>query len=77
VTWEGTHFLGKIRFFSAAVATLTLRVLNPYGNGRLVLLETHYTQDYHTNVIYGVAIVLGIYGVSCARAHSIIQNVNI
>lgn len=52
------------RFFCAAVAALTLRAFNPYGNGKLVLLEVNYTQNYHSNSIYLIALVLGILGVS-------------
>ena len=51
-------------FFCASVAALTLRALNPYGNGKLVLLETTYTRDYHSNSIYVVALILGLMGVS-------------
>lgn len=52
------------RFFCASVAALTLRALNPYGNGKLVLLEVIYTRDYHSNSIYVVAVILGLMGVS-------------
>ena len=56
-----TAFVG--RFFCAAVAALTLRAMDPYGNGKLVLLEVTYTRDYHTNSIYVVALILGVLGV--------------
>ena len=51
------------RFFCAAVAALTFRAMDPYGNGKLVLLEVTYTRDYHTNSIYVVALILGVLGV--------------
>ena len=38
--------------------------MDPYGNGKLVLLEVTYTRDYHTNSIYVVAVILGILGAS-------------
>ncbi|KAJ9107393.1 hypothetical protein QFC21_000843 [Naganishia friedmannii] len=44
------------------VAALTLRLLNPYGNGRLVLLEVDYSKDHHSNFIYLIAILLGVVG---------------
>ena len=37
--------------------------MDPYGNGKLVLLEVTYTRDYHTNSIYVVALILGVLGV--------------
>jgi hypothetical protein len=43
---------------------LTLRALDPYGNGKLVLLEVTYERDYHSNFIYIIAVLLGIFGVS-------------
>jgi hypothetical protein len=52
------------RFFCAAVAALTLRAMDPYGNGKLVLLEVTYARDYHTNSIYVVALIVGILGAS-------------
>lgn len=52
------------RFFCAAIAALTLRVLDPYGHGRLVLLEVNYSKDHHSNFIYLIAVFLGIVGVS-------------
>lgn len=42
---------------------MTLRLLNPYGHGRLVLLEVNYTKDHHTNFIYLIAVCLGVVGV--------------
>lgn len=53
------------RFFCAAIAALTLRVLDPYGHGRLVLLEVNYSKDHHSNFIYLIAVFLGVIGVNC------------
>jgi chloride channel 3/4/5 len=61
------------RFFCAAIAALTLRLLDPYGHGRLVLLEVNYSKDHHSNFIYLIAILLGVIGVSCCASIWIIS----
>lgn len=60
---------GRCRFFCAAIAALTLRVLDPYGHGRLVLLEVNYTEDHHSNFIYLIAVILGVVGVCPASSY--------
>lgn len=62
--------MNRYRFFCAAVAALTLRMLNPYGHGKLVLLEVNYTKDHHSNFIYLIAIILGIVGVRTSGTSS-------
>lgn len=66
-SWEesSTYFPAKVMwrsFFCASVAALTLRALNPYGNGKIALLEVDYLRDYHSSYIYLVAIVIGLFG---------------
>ena len=39
-------------------------MLDPYGHGRLVLLEVNYSKDHHSNFIYLIAVFLGVIGVS-------------
>jgi chloride channel 3/4/5 len=48
-------------FWCAAVAAITLKALNPYGNGSLVLFAVTYTKEYHYWE-FGVFILLGIFG---------------
>lgn len=48
-------------FWCAAVAAITLRALNPYGNGSIVLFAVTYTKDYRYWE-YSIFIVLGIFG---------------
>lgn len=66
-SWEesSTYYPAKVMwrsFFCASVAALTLRALDPYGNGKIVLLEVHYSRDYHSDSIYLVALALGVFG---------------
>ncbi|WVQ99955.1 hypothetical protein IAU59_007098 [Kwoniella sp. CBS 9459] len=48
-------------FWCAAVAAITLKTLNPFGNGSLVLFTVTYTKEYHYWE-YIVFIILGIFG---------------
>ncbi|WVF72754.1 hypothetical protein IAT40_007572 [Kwoniella sp. CBS 6097] len=48
-------------FWCAAVAAITLKTLNPFGNGSLVLFTVTYTKDYHYWE-YVVFMILGIFG---------------
>lgn len=48
-------------FWCAAVAAITLRALNPYGNGSIVLFAVTYTKDYRYWE-YSIFIILGIFG---------------
>ncbi|KAK8854828.1 hypothetical protein IAR55_003567 [Kwoniella newhampshirensis] len=48
-------------FWCAAVAAITLKTLNPFGNGSLVLFAVTYTKEYHYWE-YLVFVCLGIFG---------------
>lgn len=48
-------------FWCAAVAAITLRALNPYGNGSIVLFAVTYTKEYHYWE-FAVFILLGVFG---------------
>lgn len=48
-------------FWCAAVAAITLKALNPYGNGSIVLFAVTYTKEYHYWE-FGVFILLGVFG---------------
>ncbi|AFR95662.2 voltage-gated chloride channel [Cryptococcus neoformans C23] len=48
-------------FWCAAIAAITLKALNPFGNGSLVLFAVTYTKEYHYWE-YIVFIVLGVFG---------------
>ncbi|WVO23008.1 uncharacterized protein IAS62_004352 [Cryptococcus decagattii] len=48
-------------FWCAAIAAITLKALNPFGNGSLVLFAVSYTKEYHYWE-YIIFIVLGIFG---------------
>ncbi|OCF76116.1 voltage-gated chloride channel [Kwoniella mangroviensis CBS 8886] len=48
-------------FWCAAVAAITLKTLNPFGNGTLVLFEVTYTKEYHYWE-YIIFVILGVFG---------------
>ncbi|ORY35468.1 putative voltage-gated chloride channel [Naematelia encephala] len=48
-------------FWCAAVAAITLKSLNPFGNGSLVLFTVSFTKEYHYWE-YAIFIILGIFG---------------
>lgn len=48
-------------FFCAMVAAITLRILNPYGSGKLVLFQIHYDKDWHAYELF-FFVLLGIFG---------------
>ncbi|EIW67300.1 hypothetical protein TREMEDRAFT_34025 [Tremella mesenterica DSM 1558] len=48
-------------FWCAAVAAITLKSLNPFGNGSLVLFAVTYTKQYHYWE-YSIFVLLGIFG---------------
>ncbi|KAL1411308.1 hypothetical protein Q8F55_002259 [Vanrija albida] len=59
-----TYFPPKVMwrsFWCAAVAAITLKALNPYGNGSIVLFAVTYTKEYHYWE-FAVFIVLGLFG---------------
>lgn len=52
-------------FFCAAVAAVSLKVLNPHGTGKLVLLETNFSRDWHTielPIFAFIGVMGGLYG---------------
>ena len=48
-------------FWCAAVAAITLKTLNPFGNGTLVMFAVTYTKKYHYWE-YIIFVLLGIFG---------------
>jgi chloride channel 3/4/5 len=50
-------------FWCAAVAAMTLKFLNPFGNGSIVLFAVTYTKEYHYWE-FPIFLLLGIFGVS-------------
>nr|XP_019011401.1 voltage-gated chloride channel [Kwoniella pini CBS 10737]OCF50182.1 voltage-gated chloride channel [Kwoniella pini CBS 10737] len=48
-------------FWCAAVAAITLKSLNPFGNGSLVLFNVTYTKEYHYWE-YVIFVFLGVFG---------------
>lgn len=50
-------------FFSAIMANLFLRLLNPYGTGKAVLFEVKYSSDWQTTELFLVTIIGAIGGV--------------
>ncbi|EMR11796.1 hypothetical protein PNEG_00222 [Pneumocystis murina B123] len=48
-------------FFCAMVAAITLKILNPYGTGKVVLLETHYSHEWHSLELF-IFLFLGLFG---------------
>lgn len=48
-------------FFCAMVAAITLKILNPYGTGKVVLLETHYSHEWHCLELF-IFLFLGLFG---------------
>lgn len=53
-------------FWCAAVAAMTLKFLNPFGNGSIVLFAVTYTKEYHYWE-FPIFLVLGVFGVSFVR----------
>lgn len=48
-------------FFTAAVAAVTLKALNPHGTGKLVLLETTFSTEWQMKDI-PIFVFIGIFG---------------
>ncbi|KAF8325186.1 chloride channel [Cantharellus anzutake] len=48
-------------FFCATVATVTLRFLDPFGTGKLVLFQVTYDKDWHTFELLPF-LILGVFG---------------
>ena len=49
-------------FFCAMVAAVTLKYMNPYGTGKLVLFYVHYTEPWKLFELVPFAL-LGVFGV--------------
>ncbi|WWD19024.1 hypothetical protein CI109_103482 [Kwoniella shandongensis] len=61
-------------FWCAAVAAITLKTLNPFGNGSLVLFAVSYTKEYHYweyLIFIGLGVFGGLYGAVFARLNII------
>ena len=50
-------------FFCAMVAAVTLRFLDPFGSGKLVLFQVTYDKDWHAYELFPF-LILGVLGVS-------------
>lgn len=48
-------------FWCAAVAAITLKAMNPYGNGSIVLFAVTYTKEYQYWE-FGIFLLLGVFG---------------
>ncbi|KIY46768.1 hypothetical protein FISHEDRAFT_66304 [Fistulina hepatica ATCC 64428] len=54
-------FPPKPSFFCAMIAALTLRVLDPFGTGKLVLFQVTYDKDWHVYELFSF-LLLGVFG---------------
>jgi len=45
------------------IAAATLKFLNPFGTGKIVLFQVTYNQDWHAYELF-LFVLLGIFGVS-------------
>ena len=50
-------------FFCAMIAAATLKFLNPFGTGKIVIFQVTYDQDWHAHELF-FFVLLGIFGVS-------------
>ena len=48
-------------FFCAATAAVSLKLLNPHGTGKLILLETNFEREWHVKEI-PVFLLIGVFG---------------
>ncbi|KAJ3411464.1 hypothetical protein HDV05_002153 [Chytridiales sp. JEL 0842] len=48
-------------FFCALTAAVTLKLLNPYGTGKLVMFQVTYNHDWHTFEVFPF-LLLGVFG---------------
>ncbi|KAG8787140.1 hypothetical protein FRC15_009885 [Serendipita sp. 397] len=48
-------------FFCAMIAAITLKVLNPFGTGKIVLFQVTYDQDWHAYELF-FFLILGVFG---------------
>lgn len=59
-------------FWCAAVAAVSLRMLDPFGTGKIVLFQVTFDRDWHTFELIGfvfLGIVGGVYGALFAKAN--------
>ncbi|GJN91695.1 hypothetical protein Rhopal_004718-T1 [Rhodotorula paludigena] len=59
-------------FWCAMIAAMTLRFLNPFGSGKIVLFEVTYDRDWHAFELLGfgaLAVFGGVYGACFCRAN--------
>ncbi|KAI5476133.1 voltage-gated chloride channel [Pseudohyphozyma bogoriensis] len=59
-------------FFCAMIAAVTLKLLNPFGSGKIVLFAVTYDRDWHTFELAGFALLGalgGIYGALFCKAN--------
>lgn len=67
-------------FFCAMVAAMTLKVLNPFGTGKIVLFEVTYDRDYHPLELIGFTILGclgGVYGAVFCKVGQIISSTSL
>ena len=70
-----TYFPRKVlwrAFLCSLVAAVTLKALNPTGNGKLVLFETHYGTTYrpeHYLIFIGLGIAGGLFRGTFCKAN--------
>ncbi|GAA5978499.1 hypothetical protein JCM11641_007964 [Rhodosporidiobolus odoratus] len=59
-------------FFCAMIAAMTLKLLNPFGSGKIVLFAVTYDKDWHTLELIGffsLAVFGGLYGAFFCKAN--------
>ena len=57
-------------FWCSAVAAITLKALDPFGTGKIVLFQVHYTGDWkfwELVVFTGIGAAMGVYGALFAK----------
>ncbi|KAF8161141.1 clc channel [Crassisporium funariophilum] len=54
-------FPPKVGFFCAMIAAITLKMLDPFGTGKLVLFQVTYDKDWHAYELFPF-IILGVLG---------------
>lgn len=59
-------------FWCAMIAAMTLKILNPFGSGKIVLFEVKYDRDWHSFELVGfvlLAVFGGVYGALFCKAN--------
>ncbi|KAK0454689.1 chloride channel [Armillaria borealis] len=54
-------FPPKVIFFCAMIAAITLKMLDPFGTGKLVLFQVTYDRDWHAYELFPF-VLLGVFG---------------